>query len=167
MVSIADSGQDEGSDRTTADFADALGVADQEFAAELLSASGGDLVLGRTAVEAAASADFAVDLSSRSFADYVASLAPAPALDLSTADVWVARVLARLSSFTEQTALLALTSVPAGVETELWDAEGVLMRLRMAGVIVADGESGGRRYLRVPPLLAAAFRRDVAPTEEE
>ncbi|WP_260984389.1 helix-turn-helix transcriptional regulator [Brevibacterium casei] len=167
MVSIADSGQDEGSDRTTADFADALGVADQEFAAELLSASGGDLVLGRTAVEAAAGADFAVDLSSRSFADYVASLAPAPALELSTADVWVARVLAHLSSFTEQTALLALTSVPAGVETELWDAEGVLMRLRMAGVIVADGESGGRRYLRVPSLLAAAYRRDVAPTAEE
>lgn len=148
-------------------FMRSLGLKDAVWSQQLLSASGGDLVLGRTAVEAAASADFAVDLSSRSFADYVASLAPAPALELSTADVWVARVLAHLSSFTEQTALLALTSVPAGVETELWDAEGVLMRLRMAGVIVADGESGGRRYLRVPSLLAAAFRRDVDPTEEE
>lgn len=166
MDAIADSGQDEGSDRTTADFAAALGLDDEAFAAALLSASGGDLVLGRTAALAAANADFAVDLSSRSFADYVAALAPAPALDLSTADVWVATVLAHLGSFTEQTALLALSSAPASVEPELWDAEGVLMRLRMAGVIAADGESDGRRYLRVPPLLAASFRRALDPAEE-
>ncbi|MBE8146947.1 hypothetical protein IOD13_15015 [Brevibacterium casei] len=137
-------------------------------AAELLSASGGDLVLGRTAVEAAASADFAVDLSSRGFADYVASLAPAPALDLSTADVWVARVLAHLSSFTEQTAPRSRSppSPPASRRSSgtprgcscacAWPASS-----SPTGNQAADGTCACRR--RSPP----PSRRDVAPTEEE
>lgn len=158
--------EDSASVQATAEFARALGLHDPEFAARLHSAAGGSLSLGRTAVEAAASVDFAVDLTSRSFADYVAALAPDHALELSAADVWVATVLAHLGAFTQQTALLALTSVGSAPNAELWDAEGILMRLRMAGVIVPAEEVDGGRYLRVPALLAALLRRDV-PAEDE
>lgn len=131
---------------------------------ELFVASGGRPGLAQTVVELATLAPWPVDLSAISFADYVATLAPSPSLDLSEEDVRIAMVLSHLSSFTKQTAFLAMTSVhpPAPESNSLRDSEGVLMRLQMARVVMNSPEGGDRQRLCVPVLLAAKLRLDSA-----
>ncbi|MFC9442053.1 MULTISPECIES: helix-turn-helix transcriptional regulator [Brevibacterium] len=150
-----------------AGFARELGLESDEFAAELFAASAGCLALGRIAAAAAARVDHSVDPTSRSFADYVAAQAPPLDLGLSAEDLWVATVLSHLGAFTERTALFALASVPppADLGSGPPDPEGVLMRLRMSGVVADAGTDGGRRLLRVPALLAASLRRSAAAAD--
>lgn len=131
---------------------------------ELFVVSGGRLSLARTVVEIAARSPLPVDLSAMSFADYVATLTPSPVLGLGDDDVRVAMVLSHLSSFTRQTALLAMSSVPptAAEGIDLRGPEGILMRLQMAGVITLEECSGDRERQRIPVLLAAKLRFDMS-----
>ena len=164
MVPIADSGKAAESNLTFEDFARELGLNDPVFAAELFSASGGSLSLGKTAVESASLADFIVDLESASFADYVAARSSTLTLGISDRDERAAAVLAHLSPFTNQTALLALSALVSDGEVGIGaqDPDGILLRLRMSGVLVPDGGSGPARRLKIPILIAAKLRHDLA-----
>lgn len=168
MVPIADSDSAAESSPTFGDFARKLGLDDPVFAAELFSASGGNLSLGRTAVEAASHADFVVEIESTSFADYVAAQSPALNLGISMRDERAAAVLAHLSPFTNQTALLALSTLASGQDGGISapDPDGIVLRLRMSGVLVPDGSSGRARLLTIPMLVAAKLRHDLAADAE-
>lgn len=146
---------------------DCSAITRAELAASLYTATGGWADLARTVLDIAEWTVLPDDVTATSFADYVATLSPRLELDLTSSDAWVATVLSHLSSFSRQTAVLALSSIDAKVEggLVLHDAEGVLMRLQMAGVVIFAEESAGRRYLRVPALLAAVLRREAAEGE--
>lgn len=154
---------------TQEDFARELGLTDADFAAELFIASGGRLSLGRTAVEVATRTTMPVDFASPSFADYVAGLTPGFGIGASAGDEWVAAVLSHLGVFTKQTALLALSAMrPEAIgNVDLRDPEGILMRLRLDGVIVATGAASRPQALRVPALLAAKLRHDLRTRTDE
>lgn len=141
---------------TTADLAD-----------RLHNATGGWVELARTVLDIAEQVTLPNDVNSTSFADYVAALSPRLDLGLTGSDEWVATVLSHLSSFSKQTAMLALSSIDAEAAggIRLHDAEGVLMRLQMAGVLVFAEEPSGRKFLRIPALLAAVLRHDAAERE--
>lgn len=164
MAPSAESGEAVEPRRTPTDLARALGIDDPVFAAELFSVSGGVLSLARTAAGLAARTDFAVDLSSPSFAAVVADQAPRLCLGISPTDERAAALLAHLSSFTHQTALMALSTLQSdhtsGVSAP--DPEGILLRLRMLGVLVPIGERGRGRLLEIPLLIAAKLRADSA-----
>lgn len=168
MVPIADSGNAAESNLRFEEFARELSLDDPVFAAELFSASGGSLSLGKTAVEAASLADFVVDLESTSFADYVAARSPTLSLGISDCDERAAAVLAHLSPFTNQTALLALSALLSGGDGGIsaQDPDGILLRLRMSGVLVPDGGSGRARLLKIPMLIAAKLRHSLAADPE-
>lgn len=144
---------------------------------QLFDASGGRVDLARTVVEVLRDQALPQDLSLTSFADYVAALAPPSTLGLSEPDHRVAALLSHLSGFTKRTALQAMASLPAAArDGGIRDGESVLMRLRMAGVVVhaeahsevgisearGAGAGGDRNRLRVPGLLAARLRIDLA-----
>lgn len=155
---------------TQEDFTRELGLTDAEFAAELFTASGGRLSLSRTAVDVAARTTMPVDFASPSFADYVAGLTPDFGIGASAGDAWVAAVLSHLRVFTKQTALLALSAMsPEAIgNVDLRDSEGILMRLRLEGVLVPTGTVSRPQALQVPALLAAKLRHDLrARTDED
>lgn len=138
-----------------------------EFAAELYHATGGWKSLTRTVLEIAEHTELPADMTSTSFADYVAQLASLPELGLTDSDEKIASLLSQMTSFTKPTALLSLSSIRSldlG-DSSLHDAEGVLMRLQMAGILVLDREESGRKYLHVPVFLAAALRRSASEWE--
>lgn len=138
-----------------------------ELAVSLHNATGGWVELARTVLDIAEQTTLPNDVTSTSFADYVAALSPRLELGLTSSDEWVATVLSHLSSFSKQTAVLALSSIDAEAAggIRLHDAEGVLMRLQMAGILVFAEERSGRKFLRIPALLAAVLRRDAAERE--
>lgn len=138
-----------------------------ELAVSLHYATGGWVELARTVLDIAQQTALPNDVTSTSFADYVAALSPRLELGLTGRDEWVATVLSHLSSFSKQTAVLALSSidVEAAGGIRLHDAEGVLMRLQMAGILVAAEEQSGRKHLRIPMFLAAVLRRDATAWE--
>lgn len=138
-----------------------------ELAVSLHYATGGWVELARTVLDIAEQTTLPNDVNSTSFADYVATLSPRLELGLTGSDERVATVLSHLSSFSKQTAVLALSSIDAEAAggIRLHDAEGVLMRLQMAGILVFAEEQSGRKFLRIPMLLAAVLRRDAAERE--
>lgn len=154
------------------EYARELGLADSdltgtEFDGVLYRASGGWTCLARTVLEIAARTELPEDVTSTSFADYVVGLAPRPDLELTVCDERAAAVLSHMTSFSKQVALLSLSSVSsAGLcDSSLRDSEGILMRLRMAGVLVTGDDGFGRKHLFIPPLVAAALRRSAADWE--
>lgn len=153
-----------GMGRELGDFADQLGIENSVWAEQLFAISGGRTCLASVVLDAATRVELPADLTSRSFADYVAAQTPPLDLGLPAEDLWVATVLSHLGAFTERTALFALASVPPP-GSGLQDAEGVLMRLRMSGIVADAGADGGRRLLRVPVLLAASLRRSAAAAD--
>lgn len=134
----------------------------KEQIAQLFEASAGRLSLARTVVEVLRDAPLPTEMSLRSFADYIATLTPTPNLGLAEGDIRFATMLSHLSAFTKQTALFAIASVPSvtadGGGSK--DAENILMRLRMSGVVVSAGEIDDRQHLQIPGLLAAKLRHD-------
>ena len=134
----------------------------KEQIAQLFEASAGRLSLARTVIEVLRDAPLPTDMSLRSFADYIATLTPTPNLGLAEGDIRFATMLSHLSAFTKQSALFAIASVPSvtadGGGSK--DAENILMRLRMSGVVVSAGEIDDRQHLQIPGLLAAKLRHD-------
>lgn len=155
-------------------FALELGLEDDSAAAGLFAACGGRLELGEVA--AAAMADAAAgggawatanvldEVDSTSFADYVASLAPQIDLGVSESDECLAAVLSYLSIFTRQTALMVVSVAGPRVDGDLGfrEPEGVLMRLRMAGMLVLVHADDERKTYRIPSLIAGYLRLQMA-----
>lgn len=147
--------------RDPQEFARALGLTDLKLSRELHKASGGWLDLARPVAEIASQAPLPADITSREFADYIATLVDVPHLGLSADDHWVLTALSHLSIFTKQSALLALSAVVAKslIVPEVRDPESMLMRLRMSGGLIPAVGEDGRDLLTVPVLLAAVLRR--------
>lgn len=168
--------QTSGVAESSTEFAHELGLKDDSVTAELFAASGGNLVLGRAAAGAAASAvaneadpsevSALRDVSSTVFADYVASLVSDFDLGLTSSDAYQAAILSHLSIFTRQTALMVVSVVGPRVNGEfglgLRDPEGVLMRLRMEGTLVPVHTEDERRLYRIPSLIAGHLRLAMA-----
>ena len=154
---------------TQAEFARELGLDDAVLASDLYIASGGLITLGRAALDVAARTAMPIDVSSTSFADYVAAKAPDFAVGASANDLWVAAVLSHLGVFTRQTGLMALSSIAGEVagDVDLRDPEGTLMRLRLDGILIPVGAEGPPNALHVPTLLAAKLRRDLSVDTDE
>lgn len=150
------------------DFARAVGLKDLSLADELYAASGGWIDLARPVAEIAFRTSLPADISSREFADYIATLVTVPRLGLSADDQWVLTGLSYLSMFTKQTAQLALNTIipKAPFAPGARDPDSILMRLRMSGGLVPTADSAGRELLTVPALLAAALRHSVASSSD-
>ena len=159
--------------KSAPEFAHELGLKDDSVTAELFTASGGHLILGRaaaTAVADTASGDGAPgefgpeDVSSANFADHVATLVPELNLGVTNSDACQATLLAHLSLFAHKTALMVLPVVGSRVDDGLGmrDPEGVLMRLRMAGVLIPVHADDERRLYRIPNLIAGHLRLEMA-----
>lgn len=157
----------------TSEFARELGLEEGPMAAELFAASGGRLSLGRAAAgviggvfagEDASELSASHDVASSSFADHVAGLAPRLDLGLAQADTRQAAVLSHLGVFTRQTALLVVAMVGSRVagEMSLRDPEGLLMRLRLEGILVPVDTYDERKLYRIPSLIAGALRRELS-----
>lgn len=147
-------------------FALELGLENDTAAAGLFAACGGHLELGQVAVAAVAgnaawsSANMLEEADSTSFADYVASRVPQIDLGVTESDERLAAVLSYLSVFTRQTALMVVSMVGPQVDDDLGsrEPEGVLMRLRLAGMLVLVQAEGERRTYRIPSLIAGYLR---------
>ncbi|NJC55946.1 response regulator transcription factor [Brevibacterium marinum] len=155
------------------EFARELGLEEGIMATELFAASGGRLSLGRAAVgviggvfagEDASELSVSHDVASSSFADHVAGLAPRLDLGLAQADTCQAAVLSHLGVFTRQTALLVVAMVGSRMagEMSLRDPEGLLMRLRLEGILVSVDTDDERKLYRIPNLIAGALRRELS-----
>lgn len=161
-----------GLSRDLADFARRLDLRDCTQAAELFAISGGRPELAAAVIELGRRTVLPEDLAAPGFADVVAAAAAPPDLGLSEGDEWAVTVLAHLSAFTEETALLVLSAAASAGQApiDLRDAEGLFVRLRMARALIpvsapqaaGAAEAEGQRLLCVPALLAAGFRRRLA-----